>query len=397
MPTAIISTTITMPYQDPLSVFLYALKAPETRRQYPRRLKVFLDYMKLEGPIEQQAVQFLTLIKQNSQWLQSSLIQFISFQKERASNHEISYSTIGNYYKATKLFIEMNIDTPVINWKKISRGIPTGKRAANDRAPTIEELSKLSEYPDRRIRPIIYIMASSGIRLGAWDYLQWKHVEPITNDEGEIVAAKLTVYAGESEQYYCFIVPAAYDAIKEWMDYRKLHGEEITGESWLMRDLWQTTDTNYGARFGLATYPKRLKTSGIKSLIERAIRAQGLFRPLPIGVCRREWKGVHGMRKFYKTRAEQVMKPINVEITMGHDIGVSASYYKPTEREVLEDYVKAVDSLTINGHSKLLQKQTRDKEVMNLKEQIAAMQEAHKKILDLIRDPIRLAEAVKAN
>ena len=101
-----------------------------------------------------------------------------------------------------------------------------------------------------------------------------------------------------------------------------------------MRDLWQTTDTNYGARFGLATYPKRLKTSGIKSLIERAIRAQGLFRPLPIGVCRREWKGVHGMRKFYKTRAEQVMKPINVEITMGHDIGVSASYYKPTEREV---------------------------------------------------------------
>ena len=397
MPTAIISTTTTMPYQDPLSVFLYALKAPETRRQYPRRLKVFLDYMKLQGPIEQQAVQFLTLIKQNPQWLQSSLMQFISFQKERASNREISYSTIGNYYKATKLFIEMNIDTPVINWKKISRGIPTGKRAANDRAPTIEELSKLSEYPDRRIRPIIYIMASSGIRLGAWDYLQWKHVEPITNDEGEIVAAKLTVYAGESEQYYCFIVPAAYDAIKEWMDYRKLHGEEITGESWLMRDLWQTTDTNYGARFGLATYPKRLKTSGIKSLIERAIRAQGLFRPLPIGVCRREWKGVHGMRKFYKTRAEQVMKPINVEITMGHDIGVSASYYKPTEREVLEDYVKAVDSLTINGHSKLLQKQIRDKEVMNLKEQIAAMQEAHKEILDLIRDPIRLAEAVKAH
>ena len=191
MPTAIISTTTTMPYQDPLSVFLYALKAPETRRQYPRRLKVFLDYMKLEGPIEQQAVQFLTLIKQNSQWLQSFLMQFISFQKERASNHEISYSTIGNYYKATKLFIEMNIDTPVINWKKISRGIPTGKRVANDRAPTIEELSKLSEYPDRRIRPIIYIMASSGIRLGAWDYLQWKHVEPITNDEGEIVAAKV--------------------------------------------------------------------------------------------------------------------------------------------------------------------------------------------------------------
>ena len=91
------------------------------------------------------------------------------------------------------------------------------------------------------------------------------------------------------------------------------------------------------------------------------------------------------------------MKPINVEITMGHDIGVSASYYKPTENEVLEDYLKAVDLLTINGNLKLLQKQVRDKEVMNLKEQVAAMQESHKEILDLLRDPIRFAEAVKAH
>jgi hypothetical protein len=159
-----------------------------------------------------------------------------------------------------------------------------------------------------------------------------------------------------------------------------------------MRDLWQTTDTNYGAKFGLATYPKGLKSSGIKSLIERAIRAQGLLKPLPQGVRRREWKGVHGMRKFYKTYAEQVMKPINIEITMGHDIGVSASYYKPTEREVLEDYLKAADSLTIGDNSKLLQKQVRDSEVMNLKEQMAAMQESHRELLDLIRDPIKLAE-----
>ena len=110
----------------------------------------------------------------------------------------------------------------------------------------------------------------------------------------------------------------------------------------------------------ISTYPKRLKSSGIKGLIERSIHAQGLFKPLPQGVCRREWKGVHGMRKFYKTHAEQVMKPINVEITMGHDIGVSASYYKPTAHEVLEDYLKAIDLLTINGYSKLMQKQIKE-------------------------------------
>jgi hypothetical protein len=44
-----------------------------------------------------------------------------------------------------------------------------------------------------------------------------------------------------------------------------------------------------------------------------------------------------------KSRTEQViMKPINVELTMGQVLGLSESYYKPTEKEVLEDYLKAI-------------------------------------------------------
>jgi hypothetical protein len=70
-------------------------------------------------------------------------MQFISFQKERARNGEISYSTITYYYKATKIFIEMNIDTPIINWKKISRDVPNGKKAA----PTFDELFENFRIP----------------------------------------------------------------------------------------------------------------------------------------------------------------------------------------------------------------------------------------------------------
>jgi hypothetical protein len=122
---------------NPLSVFLYALKAPETRRQYPKRAKVFFDFLELDEPLEKQARDFLSKAKQNPQWAQSSLMQFIAFQKERARAGEISYSTISNYNKATKLFVEMNTDSNIINWKKIARGIPTGRKAANDRAPTL--------------------------------------------------------------------------------------------------------------------------------------------------------------------------------------------------------------------------------------------------------------------
>jgi hypothetical protein len=54
------------------------------------------------------------------------------------------------------------------------------------------------------------------------------------------------------------------------------------------------------------------------------------------------------VRKFFKTRAEQVMKPINVESLMGHSVGISDSYYRPTEKELLEDHLKAVPLLTVS-------------------------------------------------
>jgi hypothetical protein len=115
-------------------------------------------------------------------------MSFIDFQKERVKRGEILESTITNYYKATKLFCVMN--DLVLNWEKISHGLPSSRRAANDKAHTIEEFQKLVEYPDRRIKPAVCTMASSGIRIGAWDGLQWKHVKPITdNNEGQIIAA----------------------------------------------------------------------------------------------------------------------------------------------------------------------------------------------------------------
>jgi integrase len=112
-------------------------------------------------------------------------MSFIEFQKERVTRCEISEFTITNYYKATKLFCVIN--DLVLHWKKISRGLPIGRRAANDKAPSIDEIRKLIEYPDRRIKAIVFTMISSGIRIGAWEYLQWRHVTPLSDGRGEIL------------------------------------------------------------------------------------------------------------------------------------------------------------------------------------------------------------------
>ena len=63
---------------------------------------------------------------------------------------------------------------------------------------------------------------------------------------------------------------------------------------------------------------------------------------------------MHGFRKAFKTICENAgLRSINIELLLGHNIGVSGSYYKPTEKEVLQDYLNAVDLLTISDENKL--------------------------------------------
>ena len=59
-----------------------------------------------------------------------------------------------------------------IQWKKIARGLPRGKRYADNRAPTLDEICKIIEYPDRRIKPLVYygFLWSTGRGL---DHLKW--------------------------------------------------------------------------------------------------------------------------------------------------------------------------------------------------------------------------------
>jgi integrase len=334
------------------SLLVMAINSPITRKKYFQRLGYFLDYSGIEnGSLEQRCNSLCGKAKKDIGWLTNKIIKYLQIHRHRVEVKEISGSTLRNYIKPIKLLCEQtDISVP---WKKILRGLPKGRRFANDRAPTYDEIQLLTEYPDRRIKPIVYSMTSSGIRLGAWDYLRWGNISPITKD-GKVVAAKIIVYCGEEDEYFSFITPEAWFSLNDWMEYRKQCGELIDENSWLMRNLWDVT-TPKGK--GVIIVPKKMKSSGIKRLIERALWAQGVRKNLLVGKKRHEFQADHGFRKWFKTRCELAgTKSINIETLMGHSLGISDSYYRATDIELLSDYDKAVDLFTVNEEFRLQKK-----------------------------------------
>ena len=331
--------------------------------------------------IEEQARLFAQKGSQDGNWAFNSILKFIKHELERVNQKEIRPGTLRNYVKSIKLFSEMaDLQIP---WKKITKGLPKERRYADDRVPSIDEIKKIMEYPDRRIKAIVLTMASAGLRLGAWDYLKWGNIVPIEKDD-ELVAAKIIVYDGEEDEYFSFITPEAYHALAHWMKYREESGETITEDSWLMRDLWDVSKP-FGK--GLVTNPKRLAALGLKRLMERALWAQGLRKKLANGKRRHPFQANHSLRKWFKTRCEiSGMLPINVEILLSHKTGISDSYYRPTENELFQDYLKSVDSLTIQKDQTALQKQITEMEEKSMDSEYilkAKLQESNTEIQTL--------------
>ncbi|HET6590718.1 MAG TPA: hypothetical protein VFG45_11205 [Candidatus Nitrosocosmicus sp.] len=331
--------------------YLRSLRSLQTREKYQGRMKIFFDFIETEGiGIEEKSVNFAKEANiRGTDWAFNRIYAFISHLISRVEHKEIVGSTVQNYVKSIKLFCELaDIQIP---WKKLTRGLPKSKSYANDRIPTEDELYKLMEYPDRRLKAIIYTMTSSGIRLGAWNFLRWGDVEPV-NQNGKVVAAKLKVYSGEEEQYLTFITDEAYFELETWMNYRSNSGEEITQSSWVMRDLWNTDETK-NAR-GLVKNPKKLSDLGVKRLIERALWAQGVRTKNQKVKKRYPFAAVHSLRKWLKTKCEIAgMRPINIEKILSHDIGISNSYYRPTDDELLQDYLKVSNALILDKETRI--------------------------------------------
>jgi len=377
----------------PLDLFLSMLDAPDSKRQYPKRLQNFFNFLDIKGDIKQQAQSFVNYYKyqdNDGEKLEGRLLAFAKYQKERVDKKEISPATVPNYFKAVKLFCQANRLSKNIEWKNISKTMPRGLNASDDRAPTLEEIQKLLEFPDRQVKPLVLTLVSSGIRIGAFETLKWKHITPIYDKKQQqqqssdiIKAAKILVYPGDREQYYSFLTPEAYTSVKDWMDYRSACGEIITKESNVMRDIWQNGDEEGAAN------PKPLNSEAITRLLNRAWQAQKIRPQLQKGEKRHEFKTAHGFRKYFKTQAEQARIPsIKIELLMGHSLGVTDSYIRFSEEQMLEDYLQGIEYLTVNQNVVLINKSIKQQSEY-MQQSLKEMEEKYKKDIGVLDEKYR--------
>lgn len=91
-----------------------------------------------------------------------------------------------------------------------------------------EEIKKILDFVDQRIKTAVLILASTGMRIGALRSVRVGDLEKV-ND-----FYKIKVYSGEiEEEYITFCPPECAKQIDNRLDFRKRNGEVITGESFL--------------------------------------------------------------------------------------------------------------------------------------------------------------------
>ncbi|HKG87160.1 MAG TPA: site-specific integrase [Nitrososphaeraceae archaeon] len=317
--------------------FIIHIRNTETRYIYTSRLDKFFKYCQVESYDD-------LLFSNESKLIQSKITDFLIHLQVLG----LSSATVRQHITALKFFYVMN-DITNLNWKKVSKVVSGYKKVANDRPYTTNEITKMLEKADQRGRVIILLMCSSGMRQGAIHSLKVVHLERIP----QYNIYKITVYKNEPEEYITFCSSECAKAIDSYLEYRKRYGEIIKSYSPLIREQFDKTDPIQ------CSTPKEVGIKCVENIIYRIINDSGIREKKNIVKGERkklhEVMQSHGLRKFFNTSViEAGMPPLYAEFLMGHKTGLAIqSYVKPTISQMLDEYMKIVDSVTIAEENRL--------------------------------------------
>jgi len=296
--------------------FLDSIKSSYTRKTYQWYLKHFLESgTKLE---DMQIVEYLNQFRDKS------------------------YSYRATALAAIKHYCIMNNRKTRLNWEWISKFLGENIMENSIRGYTHEEIARLVNIANIKYKAIILTLASTGMRRAALAAVRQSDLEYLKDYR----LYKITIYRKTKDEQICFTTPEAAEAINAMIQ---------NGNTFHQRQMHAITETirNLCEKVGLASNP---------------------------GKSRHAIPAVHGLRKFCITQMARAKVDTEIaKILTGHTIGVRSHYLKYTEEDLLQEYLKAVDLLTISEENRLAMKvqqlQAKQDDLMKMRLEIADLRE----------------------
>jgi integrase len=308
------------------------------------------------------------LIEKPQKIIESDIKEYLVYlRKER----KISYVTANTYLVPIRKFYYVNSDFQ-FKWDLITSYLGNddtddddelereGVEGGEDRPYSKEEIKIMSNSAqDIRVKILISLLSSSGLRYGAIPGLKLKHLEKIEKYQ----LYQITAY-GKSKKYSykTFCTPECTSLIDSYLSYRKKQGEQLKDNSPLIREQFNTIDKLK------VNNPRHLTLMTFRDMINNVLTKYSTLRkkiPFDYENKRKEGRNstmlTHAFRKFFNTEcAKAGVYPDFIEIMLGHKLpGVRSHYMKPDTHTLLEGtkevkgYLAAINSLTINDENRL--------------------------------------------
>lgn len=351
--------------QESYSNFINSVNSQVTRKEYELKFDYFMQFCNVTNHED------MLLISIND--LESKIRDYIVYLRQ---DKRLAPATVSSYIAPVTHFYEMNNFT--LHWKRLKKFKSRHYTVVEDKPYTIDQIKLLVDAASLRDKCMILVMCSAGLRRGALLYLRMRDLEKVEKYQ----LYKISVYKREQEQYTTFCTPECTKYIDQYLDWRRRLGEQLIPNSPLFRIEFDTvTEVNR---------PKAVSTNLIAFMIYRLLDKTGIRTPTGDHTKRTELMQTHGFRKFFKTTCiNSGVHPLYSEYLMGHRSGLTKSYFKPTDQELLEGnekalgYVAAINDLTINEEHRLT-KQVNELQLKN--DQITELERQHRKEIESVQN-----------
>lgn len=321
-------------------LFLNSVASVYSRKSYSYFLHYYLNQINCPS-LEQ-------FLNRRPKEIEDELIDFVICSKEKGMKR----AAIFNYIKPVISCCKIN--DVAINTTKVRKFMPPNVKVKKSREYKPEEIQKLLDIADERLRAVILTLASTGIRIGALVGLTVGNLEK-AGENGELY--KVTVYENEPEEYITFTTSECKEkGIDPYLAMRKRYGEVVSDSSPLIREQFDKRDPFSAA------HPRHVKVVAIAGKLSALAETAGLRTRLEDTKGktgnRKDVPNCNGFRRFFST--ELVNSDVKTELRWlmeGHNLkGNDSSYVRTVKGELLAEYLKAHDNLTISQEHKLRKK-----------------------------------------